>query len=246
MSITVLILVFLCGKASNETGRFHGGGIQRGQDLPWHTILLARSSVLYLLRRAATEGACDVVGAPCAPAQKRQTLLAVAVSSTVLRGSSSPNRTRFAGLRFGGNGDAGQAGFAGLMAENAGACEKQSPPGRQRLRALGWSEAEEKRAQPSCRRYIKTLVPRLSFSAFSFFGAIAFLIFRFWMNARFLHYAFSESNHIQEYHSQMNCPQLILNLRQVRLINRKLASPNLLRRLFGGGIIIRAGQNRAA
>ena len=40
----------------------------------------------------------------------------------------------------------GQAGFAGRMAQNTGACEKQSPPVRQRLRALGWSEAEEKRA----------------------------------------------------------------------------------------------------
>ena len=48
---------FLCGEASNETGRFRGGSIQRGQGRPWHTILLARSSVLYLLR---------LVGAPCA------------------------------------------------------------------------------------------------------------------------------------------------------------------------------------
>ena len=64
-------------------------------------------------------------------------------------------------------GDAGQAGFAGLLSENAGACEKQSPPGLQRLCSLGWSEAEEKRAQPGRRRYIKTLVFRLSFSHFS-------------------------------------------------------------------------------
>ena len=116
---------------------FRGGGIQRGQSLPWHTILPARSSVLYLLRRAATEGACG-------------------------------------GAAQGPFGDAGQAGFAGRMAENAGACEKQSPPVRQRLCALGWSKAEEKRAQPGRRRYIKTLVPRLSFSAFSFCHAIAF------------------------------------------------------------------------
>ena len=170
MSITALMLFFLCGEASNETGRFRGGGIQRGQSFPWHTILPARSSVLYLLRRAATEGACD-------------------------------------GAAQGPFGDAGQAGFAGRMAENTGACEKQSSPVRLRLRALGWSEAEEQRAQPGCRRYIKTLVPRLSYSAFSFYGAIAFRIFRLWMYACFLHYAFSESKHIRQFHSQMNCPQ---------------------------------------
>ena len=101
---------------------FRGGGIQRGQGLPWHTILLARSSVLYLLRRTATEGACD-------------------------------------GAAQGPFGEPGQAGFAGRTAENARACEKQSPPGRQRLRALGWSEAEEKRSQPSRRRYIKSSRP---------------------------------------------------------------------------------------
>ena len=135
---------------------------------------LARSSVLYLLRRAAAKGAC--------------------------RGAAQ-----------GPFGDAGQAGFAGLLSENAGACEKQSPPGLQRLCSLGWSEAEEKRAQPGRRRYIKTLDPRLSFSAFSFFGAIAFLVFRFWMNARFLHYAFSESKHIRQLHSQMKCPRSLFS-----------------------------------
>ena len=129
MSITVLILFFLCGEASNETGRFRGGGIQRGRGLPWHTILLARSSVLYLLRRGAAKGTCD-------------------------------------GAAQGPFGDPGQAGFAGLSPENAGACRQQSPPGRQRLCALGWSEAEEKRALPGRRRYIKTLVPRLSFFRF--------------------------------------------------------------------------------
>ena len=129
---------FLCGEESKETGRFRGRGIQRGQGLPWHTILLARSSVLYLLRRAATEGACD-------------------------------------GAAQGPFGDAGQVGFAGRMAQNTGACEKQSPPGRQRLRALGWSEAEEKRAQPGQRRYIKSSRPSLKNSrppslVFSFFS----------------------------------------------------------------------------
>ena len=127
----------LCEEESNETGRFHGGGIQRGQGLLWHTILLARSSVLYLLRRAATEGACD-------------------------------------GAAQGPFGDAGQAGFAGRMAETAGACEKQSPPGRQRMRALEWSGATGKHAQPGRGRYIKNSRPRLSFSAFSFCHAIAF------------------------------------------------------------------------
>ena len=63
------------------------------------------------------------------------------------------------GQRKGLSATPGQAGFAAKMDENAGACEKQSPPGWQRLRALGWSEAEEKRAQPGRRRYIKTLVP---------------------------------------------------------------------------------------
>lgn len=100
----------------------------------------------------------------------------------------------------------GQAGFAGLMAENAGACEKQSPPGRQRLRALGWSKAEEKRAQLGCRRYIKTLVPRLSFSAFSFYGLSRFLIFRFWMHTCFLHFEFLERKSFTHFLSQMNCP----------------------------------------
>lgn len=149
---------------------FRGGGFQRGQSLPWHTILPARSSVLYLLRRAATEGACD-------------------------------------GAAQGPFGDAGQAGFAGRMAENAGAFEKQSPPGRQRLRALGWSEAEEKCAQPGRRRYIKlsSLVSR--FLRFLSATPSHFLIFRFWMNARFLHYAFSESKHIRQLHSQMKCPR---------------------------------------
>ena len=124
MSITVLIQFFLCGEASNETGRFRGGGIQRGQGLPWHTILLARSSVLYLLRQGAAKGTCD-------------------------------------GAAQGPFGDPGQAGFAGRLPENAGAYEKQSPPGRQRLRALGWSEAEEKRAQPGRRWYIKISRPSL-------------------------------------------------------------------------------------
>ena len=101
---------------------FRGGGIQRGQRLPWHTILLARSSVLDLLRQGAAKGTCD-------------------------------------GAAQGPFGDAGQAGVAGLPPENAGPCSQQSPPGRQRLRALGWSEAEEKRAQPGRRRYIKSLVP---------------------------------------------------------------------------------------
>ena len=72
-----------------------------------------------------------------------------------------------AGQRKGLSATPRQAGFAGRMTENARACEKQSPPGRQRLCALGWSEAEEKRAQPGRRRYIKTLVFRLSFSHFS-------------------------------------------------------------------------------
>ena len=70
------------------------------------------------------------------------------------------------GQRKGLSATPGQAGFAGLLAENARACEKQSPPGRQRLRALGWSEAEEKRSQPGRRRYIKTLVSRPSLLSF--------------------------------------------------------------------------------
>lgn len=75
----------------------------------------------------------------------------------------------------------GQAGFADRMAENARACEKQSPPGRQRLRALGWSKAEEKRAQPGRRRYIKTLVSRLSslVSRFSLFPSTVICVFSF-------------------------------------------------------------------
>ena len=134
--------VFSLWEASNETGRFRGGGIQRGQGLPWHTILLARSSVLYLLRQGAAKGTCD-------------------------------------GAAQGPFGDPGQAGFAGLSPENSGAFEKQSPPGRQRLCALGWSEAEEKRAQPGRRRYIKTLVPRLSFALFPSAVPLSFFIFRF-------------------------------------------------------------------
>ena len=142
MSITVLILFFLCGEASNETGRFRGGGIQRGQGLPWHTILLARSSVLYLLRQGAAKGTCD-------------------------------------GAAQGPFGDPGQAGFAGLPPENAGACRQQSPSGRQRLCALGWSEAEEKRAQPSRRRYIKSSRPTSLVYAFPVCRAFAFFHFSF-------------------------------------------------------------------
>ena len=168
------MLFFLCGEASNETGRFRGGGIQRGQRLSWHTILPARSSVLYLLRRAATEGACD-------------------------------------GAAQGPFGDAGQAGFAGRMAENAGACEKQSPPVRQRLRALGWSEAEEKRAQPSCRRYIKTLVPRLSSFAFFHPQCICFFVFRFLTHGCFSHFSFSDLNRFKKIHSQMKCPRSLFS-----------------------------------
>ena len=100
----------------------------------------------------------------------------------------------------------GQAGFAGRMAENAGACEKQSPPGRQRMCGLEWSGATGKHAQPGRRRYIKTLVPRLSFSAFSFYGAIAFRIFRFWMHTCFLHFVFLERKSSTHFLSQMNCP----------------------------------------
>ena len=119
---------------------FRGGGIQRGQGLRWHTILLARSSVLYLLRQGAAKGTCD-------------------------------------GAAQGPFGDPGQAGFAGRMAENTGACEKQSPPGRQRLCALGWSKAEEKRAQLGRRRYIKNSRPRLS--SFAFFHPPCICFFRF-------------------------------------------------------------------
>ena len=56
---------FSVGKNPKKPGGFVAGNPMRTAS-PWHTILLARSSVLYLLRRAATEGACDVVGAPCA------------------------------------------------------------------------------------------------------------------------------------------------------------------------------------
>ncbi len=56
MSVTALILFFLCGEASNETGRFRGGGIQRGQRLPWHTTLFAKCSVLHLGRWAGRKG----------------------------------------------------------------------------------------------------------------------------------------------------------------------------------------------
>ena len=83
------------------------------------------------------------------------------------------------GQRKGLSATPGQAGFAGRMAENTGACEKQSPPGRQRMCGLEWSGATGKHAQPRRRRYIKTLVSRLSFSTFSIFRAIAFLIFWF-------------------------------------------------------------------
>ena len=154
--------VFLCGEASNETGRFRGGGIQRGQGLPWHTILPARSSVLYLLRRRRRRG--------LATGQRKDL-------------SATP----------------GQAGFAGWMAENAGACEKQSPPGRQRLRALGWSKAEEKRAQPSCRRYIKSSrPPSLVFCFFPSTEFLRFFIFRFLTHGSFSHFAFSELNRFME------------------------------------------------
>ena len=156
MSITALMLFFLCGEASNETGRFRGGGIQRGQGLPWHTILLARSSVLYLLRQGAAKGTCD-------------------------------------GAAQGPFGDPGQAGFAGLSPENARAFEKQSPPGRQRLRALGWSEAEEKRAPPGRRRYIKKLSSPVSrFSLFPSDASPRFFIFRFLTRTYFSHFAFSK------------------------------------------------------
>ena len=114
---------------------FRGGGIQRGQGLLWHTILLSRSSVLYLLRQEAAKGTC--VGAAQGPF-----------------------------------GDTGQAGVAGLPPENAGPCSQQSPPGRQRLCALGWSEAEEKRVQPGRRRYIKSppsFVEKLSSPVSRFF-----------------------------------------------------------------------------
>ena len=114
---------------------FRGGGIQRGQGCPWHTILLARSSVLYLLRQGAAKGTCD-------------------------------------GAAQGPFGDPGQAGFAERQPENAGACRQQSPPGRQRLCALGWSEAEEKRVQPGRRRYIKSppsFVEKLSSPVSRFF-----------------------------------------------------------------------------
>ena len=156
MSITVLIQFFLCGEASNETGRFRGGGIQRGQGLPWHTILLARSSVLYLLRQGAAKGTCD-------------------------------------GAAQGPFGDPGQAGFAGLPPENARAFEKQSPPGRQRMRALGWSEAEEKRAQPGRRRYINALVLRLTLTFFPSDASLRFFIFRF-LTRTYFHILHFQSN----------------------------------------------------
>ena len=107
-----------------KPGGFVAGVSKGGRASHGTRSCLARSSVLYLLRRTATEGACD-------------------------------------GAAQGPFGEPGQAGFAGRTAENARACEKQSPPGRQRLRALGWSEAEEKRSQPGRRRYIKSSRPSL-------------------------------------------------------------------------------------
>ena len=105
----------------------------------------------------------------------------------------------------------GQAGFAGRMAQNTGACEKQSPPVRQRLRALGWSEAEEKRAQPSCRRYIKTLVPRLSSFAFFHPPCSAFFVFQFLTHGCFSHFSFSDLNRFTKIHSQMKCPRSLFS-----------------------------------
>ena len=166
---------------------FRGGGIQRGQGLPWHTILLARSSVLYLLR---------LVGAPCArlsPGNRWRACRGFGCASGLLLSESNP--LRWASIRLrrakgtcdgaaqGPFGDPGQAGFAGHLPENAGACRQQSPPGRQRLCALGWSEAEEKRAQPGRRRYIKTLVSVSRFSRF--LSAASPRFFRFSQNAPF-------------------------------------------------------------
>lgn len=51
--------VFSVGKNPKKPG-FRGGGIQRGQDRPWHTILPARSSVLHLGRWAGAKGACGM------------------------------------------------------------------------------------------------------------------------------------------------------------------------------------------
>ena len=47
------------GKNPKKPG-FRGGGIQRGQSSIWHTILLARSSVLHLGRWAGAKGACGM------------------------------------------------------------------------------------------------------------------------------------------------------------------------------------------
>lgn len=108
-------------------------------------------------------------------------------------------------------GDPGQAGFAERQPENAGACRQQSPPVRQRLRALGWSEAEEKRAQPSCRRYIKTLVPRLSSFAFFHPPCSAFFVFQFLTHGCFSHFSFSDLNRFTKIHSQMKCPRSLFS-----------------------------------
>lgn len=148
-------------KPGGFVARVSKGGMGR----PWHTILLARSSVLYLLR---------LVGAPCARlslGNRRRACRGFGCASGLLLSESNPLcwasiRLRRAkgtcdGAAQGPFGDPGQAGFAGLSPENAGAFVKQRPPGRQRLCALRWSEAEEKRAQPGRRWYIKSSRPSL-------------------------------------------------------------------------------------
>lgn len=52
------------------------GGFQRGAMPPlWHTTLLARCSVLYLLVRLTGEAGCGAVCTPLAPAGKRAGVL---------------------------------------------------------------------------------------------------------------------------------------------------------------------------
>ena len=83
-------------------------------------------------------------------------------------------------------GGAGQAGFAGRMAENTGACEKQSPPGRQRLRALGRKACAAGPQEVYKNSRLSSLVSR--FSLFPLHCDLRFFIFRFLTHGCFSHF----------------------------------------------------------
>ena len=158
MRTVSLIPLFLFWEASKETGLVFLARGFKGNSVPLTRGVQRGSSPLAGRIQRNLGFVAGVSKGGRAPIGTRSCLQGLVCYTFCGRGR---RRGLATGQRKGHSATPGQAGFAGLLPEKAGAFEKQSPPGRQRLCALGWSEAEEKRAQPGRRWYIKSSRPSL-------------------------------------------------------------------------------------